>query len=291
MQHAESWKLGLVVVLMLLNWGLEARKWQLVIRPIQKISFSRAFMATFTGTTLAFFTPNRIGEYLGRILYISEGKRIQAISLTIVTSVAQLMITVFAGVAGLIYLRSYLADHRPPGDRLHLWLSVVLIVAVIIFIILTLFYFRLSWLVRLLERIPAVLKYRRFIRALEEFNATILLRILSLSLFRYLVFIIQYYILFRIFAVDISWWQAFWAVSVMFLVLAMAPTFAFLTELGVRAKASIELVQIFSSNMMGILATSLTIWIINLVIPALIGSLLILGIKIKSSSLMSSRKI
>jgi hypothetical protein len=290
MHDAESWKLWAVVLLMLLNWGIEARKWQLVIGRIQKISFLRAYMATFTGTTLAFFTPNRVGEYLGRILYISKGKRIQAISLTIVTSIAQLMITVSMGIAGLFYLKHYLSLHPSSMESLQMWISFVLVLALILAVILTLFYFRLSWFIRLFGKIPALLRYRRFIKVLEQFNATILLRILSLSLFRYFVFIVQYYLLFRIFSVDISWWQAFWAVSVMFLVLAMAPTFAFLTELGVRAKASIELVQIFSSNMMGILASSLTIWIINLVIPALIGSLLILGIKIKSSGLMNGGK-
>jgi hypothetical protein len=68
----------------------------------------------------------------------------------------------------------------------------------------------------------------------------------------------------------------------MFLVLAIAPTVAFLTDLGIRARASIELVQFFSSNVVGILATSLSVWLINLVIPALIGSLLILGIRINN---------
>jgi len=37
---------------------------------------------------------------------------------------------------------------------------------------------------------------------------------------------------------------------------------------------------LFSSNIVGIVATSLAIWIINLVIPALIGSLLILNIRL-----------
>jgi hypothetical protein len=57
------------------------------------------------------------------------------------------------------------------------------------------------------------------------------------------------------------------------------PTIAVI-DLGLRWKASIKMAEIFSGNVAGIFATSLAIWIINLVIPALIGSLLILGIKI-----------
>jgi hypothetical protein len=107
-----------------------------------------------------------------------------------------------------------------------------------------------------------------------------LFHILSLSLARYLVFIIQYYILFDVFGVEMNGWQVFWSVSVVFLVLAIVPTIALVTELGVRWKTSVEVVQLFSLNIVGIVATSLAIWIINLVIPALIGSLLILNIRL-----------
>jgi hypothetical protein len=63
------------------------------------------------------------------------------------------------------------------------------------------------------------------------------------------------------------------------LVMAMAPTIGF-TELPIRAAASLQILQLFSNNLIGIQAASLGIWIINLVIPAVVGSLLILRIKI-----------
>jgi hypothetical protein len=83
-----------------------------------------------------------------------------------------------------------------------------------------------------------------------------------------------------VFDVHITAAQVAGSVSVIFLVLSIVPTIAVITELGVRWKVGIEVVQLFDRNITGILATSLIIWIINLVIPALIGSLLILGIKV-----------
>ena len=160
-----------------------------------------------------------------------------------------------------------------------LWYSIAIMVTVISLVSLLMLYFRLSWLVRLLAKVPAINKYIRYIQVLNNFNATILLRILSLCVLRYLVFVLQYYLLFRLFGVDVNWWQTFWSISVVFLILAIIPSIAILTELGIRWKASIELVQLFSPNITGILATSLAVWLINLVVPALIGSLLILGIK------------
>ena len=275
-----NWQLIVAMVLMLVNWAIEARKWQVVIRKIQPISFFQSWKAIHAGLTLAFFTPNRTGEYVGRVLYIQEGKRIQAVSLTIVCSMAQLLVTWLAGIAGILYLKWYLAGSPGTDSSLLFWMNAVLFITISAAVILTLLYFRLSWLVRWIEKIPKIDRFIAWIRVLDDFNATILLRILSLSIARYAVFIGQYYLLFVVFMVPLDTGQVLGSVSVVFLVLSIVPTIAVITELGVRWKASMEVVQIFSVNLAGILATSLAIWIINLVIPALIGSLLILGIKI-----------
>ncbi len=274
------WKLWLAILLMLVNWGIEARKWQVVIHRIQPISFIQSWKAIFTGTTMAFFTPNRIGEYVGRILYIEDNKRIQAISLTIVCSIAQLLVTLVAGLGALVYMKNIIAIKQPADTSLLFWINTLLWITAFGTVILTLFYFRLAWLVKWIEKIPRIERFVRYIRVLDSFNATILLHILSLSVARYLVFIGQYYLLFAVFDVSLTPGQVFASIGVVFLVLAVVPTIAVITELGVRWKASIELVQFFSTNTWGVLATSLSVWVINLVIPALIGSLLILGIRI-----------
>lgn len=277
---ASSWKIILACVLMFVNWGLEARKWQVAIGTIQRIPFITSLKAVFSGTTFAFFMPNRMGEYMGRILYLPENNRVQAVSLTIVCSMAQTMVTWLAGIAGLIFVGSLMAQKGLADESWRFWMDTVLYVTIAGALILTLFYFRLVWVVKWLERIPRLKKFVNWIRVLDSFNATILLRILSLSVIRYTVFIAQYYLLFDVFKVPLSPAQVFGAISVVFLVLSVVPAIGFITELGVRWKASIEVVQIFNGNVAGILATSFAVWIINLVIPALLGSLLILGIKI-----------
>jgi uncharacterized membrane protein YbhN (UPF0104 family) len=279
MTGTEAWKLVLAIVLMFANWGLEARKWQLVIKRVQPLSFIQSVKAVFTGTTLAFFTPNRIGEYMGRILYLDEGKRIKAISLTIVCSMGQLLVTWWAGIGGILYLQAH-GNTELLLTFAGLWMKMLLYFTVAVAVILTLFYFRLAGLVRWIEKFPRLQKPVAYIRVLDSLNATILFRILSLSVLRYSVFIGQYYLLFDVFDVHITAAQVAGSVSVIFLVLSIVPTIAVITELGVRWKVGIEVVQLFDRNITGILATSLIIWIINLVIPALIGSLLILGIKV-----------
>ena len=74
-------------------------------------------------------------------------------------------------------------------------------------------------------------------------------------------------------------WTGFWIITVMFWILAIIPSFA-IAELGIRGTVAKTLFA-YSLNTIGILTVTFGIWFANLFIPALIGSLLILGIKIK----------
>ncbi|HET9057705.1 MAG TPA: lysylphosphatidylglycerol synthase domain-containing protein [Chitinophagaceae bacterium] len=277
------WKLVLVILLMFLNWGIEARKWQLLVRPLQPISFLRAFYSVLSGVSFAINTPNRIGEYGGRVLYMKEGNRAKAISLAILGSASQLIITLVLGIGGLLYLKNLnIFSTTTSGNTLSiLWFSILLYGALLATIVTLIFYFRLSGIVKWMEGISGMAKWVSYIRALNKFDTSYLLHILFLSFVRYLVFANQYLLLMDVFGVEIYWWQGFWVISVLFLILSVVPTFA-LSELGIRGKVFIFLLDSFSKNYVGIISCTVGIWILNLVIPALIGSLLILGIKMFS---------
>lgn len=264
------------VLLMLLNLCLETMKWKLAVKQVQNISFIRAFKAVLSGISFSITTPNRVGEYVGRVLYMKDGNKIKGISLTIVSSMSQLITTIAMGLLGLFFLKEELVSSQILSP---IWVQTITYGTATFFVILTLFYFRLSWLVKFIDKLPAFRRYSWVIEALEQFDATILLRFLSLSIGRFIIFIIQYYLMFRLFGVDVSLWQTWMGTSVMFLVMAVIPTIALFTDLSLRSELGIKLMGIFSTNHLGISFTALSIWLINLVIPAIIGSLLILGIR------------
>lgn len=275
----QAWKFWGVVILAFFNWGLEARKWQVLLKPVQIISFFRAYKSVLSGVALSLNTPNRIGEYGGRILYVKEGSRIKAISLSIAGSISQLILTLLMGCGGLVYLLFFQTEHTAPIMGLSLfWIRVLLFISFIVVSLLILFFFRLSWLIRLIEKIPSAEKLILYINVLEDFTPKLLLRLLSLSFFRYLVFVLQYILLLQVLEVQIGWIDSFWIISILFLVLAIVPSFA-IADLGIRGKFSTELLSVYSANIVGILGTTFGIWFINLFIPALTGSILILGIK------------
>ncbi|WP_308421183.1 lysylphosphatidylglycerol synthase domain-containing protein [Filimonas zeae] len=276
----QQWKIWLVMALSLVNWGIEARKWQVLVQSVQKISLFRAFQAVLSGLAMTLFVPNRVGEYVGRILYMDEGNRLRSVALTLVGSVSQLVVTMVAGIGGLIYMRTYiLTEGRHLEGLSEFWFDGLLYAIIVGTLLLLLVYYKLSSITVWVERIPFVSKFSYFIQNVETLHWRELTRVLSLSVCRFTVFTFQYLLLMQVFDVHISIIDGWWLICVMFLVLAIVPSIP-IAELGVRGNASLQLFGLLSTNTIGIIATAAGIWSINLILPSLAGSLFILGIKL-----------
>ena len=281
-QIKSSWKqplFWLVVMMLFLNWGLEALKWQLLLSPLEKISFSKSLKSVFAGCSITMLTPNRTGEFGGRILFVRAENRIKAISATIVGSISQLTITIFFGVLAIMILRNASAGYKLIKGLPWIFNPYVLVISSLVGFMLLMIFFRLNFLVNYLVRIPGVKKISQHISFLNFFNRKILLRILFYSLLRYLIFILQYIFLLHVLHVDIDGFFCFGLLALFYLTMAILPTIGF-TELPVRATTSVLILGLVSENVLGIQAAALGIWIINLVVPSIIGSFYILRTKI-----------
>ena len=96
---------------MIVNWSIEAKKWQYSVASIHRLPFMQAFKAVLSGVSFSVTMPNRIGEYFGRIAYMPEGNRLKTISATLVGSISQLYVTVVCGTIGFIFLKKQLIEH------------------------------------------------------------------------------------------------------------------------------------------------------------------------------------
>ena len=247
------------------------------------MSWLQAFKSVLAGVTIASFTPNRMGEYVGRVFFIEEGKRIQSVPLSLICSMAQLLVTLIVGIWGLFYFQDYLRHPEIGGHSTGtLSMRALILIIFILLVIGVLIYFRIYWLVSIIQKTKLLGRYFTYVKVLKDVRTNILLRILYLSLLRYLVFVIQYGLLFSVFGVALTWVQLLGGMSLIFLILAVVPSLSFFADLGIRWVASMQIIKVFSENSAGIFATSFGIWLINLIIPALLGSLLILGTKIFS---------
>ncbi len=274
------WIILLLIFLMLANWGIEARKWQILVNRVQPVNLFMAYRAVLSGLSLSLFLPNGIGDYAGRIVYMKEGNRLRSVTLTLVGSLAQLITTLVFGLMGLLYLK----EHAWQGTVQLQGITGLLVNGIIFMIamgaMLILFvYFKLSWLTVMFGKISAVQKYRFMVENLEQINRVDLTRILLLSFIRFSVFIVQYLLMLQIFNVHINMADAVSTVAVLFLVLAILPTIP-VADLGMRGEAGLQLFGMLTVNKIGIIATTAGIWLLNLILPALAGSLFILGIKL-----------
>ena len=103
----------LAVLLIFVNWGVETWKWKLLVGSVRRIGFFTAYKAVLSGISFSVALPNRIGEYIGRMMYQPEGGRLKIISLAIVGSIAQLLATLFWGIIGLLIIRKDLIATYP----------------------------------------------------------------------------------------------------------------------------------------------------------------------------------
>lgn len=281
MQTQGLFYIPLLLVFMIFNWLIESVKWKIAVASVQPVSMFRAFKAVLAGVSISLSLPNRIGEYLGRVLYLEPTQRVRAISVTVVASFSQLIVTVMMGFLGLLLARPVMLSQG--GWAIQTWWIAVGVV-VLISILMLLLYFNISFLNRWLQQklldssSKWPLRFKGWLAALDSCDAAILRVLLSLSVLRYVVFVAQYYLAYQFFGVHFDMHQLFIIVSLTFLTLAAVPTFA-APELALRGAVGIFIAKWFTMQTAEVVLALLLIWITNLILPAIIGALLITGIR------------
>ena len=265
----------IVVLMMFINWMLESLKWKFMIRKIEAISFFTSLRAIFSGITVSSFTPNRIGEYGGRVFCLEKSDRIQAVFITILCSMAQLLTTIIFGSFAFFILHEQFLEDQYFIIEISRFSLLVLFVLNILFVLA---YFNVAFLINFLWKFNFFNFLRQYINVISLFNFKDLLVTFLYSVFRYLVFSIQFLILLHVFNVDISLYDAILSVMLVFFFITLTPTIT-IAEIGVRGSMALLVFLKFSTNVIGILSSTFLLWIINLIIPAIIGSFFIFSLK------------
>lgn len=261
-----------VVLLMPLNWTLETKKWQVLTSKSSKLSFITSLRSVLAGLNTGYITPNRIGEFAGRIVFLPDKDRWSGVLLSVVNSLSQNIVMTLFGVAGGIF---YFAQHYNSENlAVYFW---IIGIGTLLCIIL---YFKLPALSRKFNFSRWSGKLREAIRALSLFNTAELLKILLISVLRYAVFFLQFFLMLHFFEIDVSLIHALTAIPAMYLLVTYTPSFA-AAEPAIRGSIALLIFSVFSSNEIGIMLTGILIWLINFVAPMLAGSVVLM--KTKSS--------
>ncbi len=265
-----KWFTLFIVALMFVNWGLEALKWKLLIAPLEPIGFKSSLKGILCGITMSIFTPNRIGEFAGRVFFLEKADKIQASLMSLIGSFFQLSVTIIAGIFAFFILEKKYYDFFQiqqfisTNDLFFLIAAFILFAVVIVFI--------------LFRNKNTSEKFKKYIDTFKIHSGKNLNTIFNLSMLRYIVFATQYYFALKVFGINGGTILLFSLIALTFLVTSVIPTFA-LTEIAVRSGVAIYFFGTISTSHASILAASLFLWIINLAIPALIGGVFVYKLK------------
>lgn len=266
------WLIVSVFFIMFINWALETTKWKVLINKLEKISFIRSFMAVWAGLTINNWIPNRMAEFLGRILFISKENRIGAVSSTLAGNFAQIIVSLTIGAIGFVFWKSTVSIY---------WQLVAVSLILITSFIFILVYFKIGFAISILEKIKIVKRLSKYLKVIKSYSKNELAVVLILSLLRYSVYLFQYYLMIIAFSIDLPFWTTISGVASIFFLQAILPAIT-ITEIGVRGATIIFIFEAFTTNFNGLLAAAYGLWIINIIIPTFFGSLFIFASKSKN---------
>jgi hypothetical protein len=257
------------LILMPANWMAETLKWHQFVRRYEPMSRWKALRAVLSGVSFSLFTPNRVGEYGGRILFVRPENRWKAVIANLVGNFSQYMVLLTAGTAGAAWVWW---NRFGPVDVFYLRL--VLVLAVSGLGLMFLVYFNIRLMLPLARRLPLVSWFRRFardLRVLEAFNRQELADILSWAVVRYAVYSLQYFCLLKFFNIQVGPLAGFSGIAAIFLVQTSIPLPP-LACLMARGHLAVEMWSGFGANALSSLSATFALWIINLILPALVGT-------------------
>jgi hypothetical protein len=281
---------SLAVLMVFINWGLEALKWKFLMSRIEKVSFVKSYKAVLSGVTVSIFMPLKMGEYVGRVLHLDSGNRIKGTVLTVYGSMAQLFVTILLGSLGLVYFLPKMYDITTDMHLLWYYLYIVLIIILNLFLLMALL--NPSFFVSVINKTPLPKTWKKYFRVLSLYKPSDLFKeVLIISLLRYLVFSFQFYFCLMVFNVHLPLFDGLVIIAITFLFLSFLSVSALL-ELGfTRSAICLELVHVFYASSYSentivdadVWQASTVLWLINLAVPAMLGAIFLYGVKIFKS--------
>ena len=264
-------------LLMLLNWFLEALKWKYLLQRVEKISTWRAVESVFCGLTWAVFTPNRIGEYGGRVFFLSPRKRVIGVISMSVGAIGQMVVTNVLGALALLWFVGRFME-------LNLLLNFALTFLVAVFCsFFLLFYFNIQWIDGLLSKVKFIKPFRRFFGILAKYKKADLLRVSFYCLARFMVFTTQYYLIIHLLVPEIPIFSMLMILFIFFFIQSALPSLDLL-DIGVRALTAGYFFSFLTNQELAIMVATACIWLVNLIIPAILGSVFVLKLNFFGNS-------
>ena len=249
--------LATAVVLVIPNMWMAFMKWKITLRLLEiDQDKKRNVHSFFAGLVTGMITPNMVGNFIGRLYYFETHHRGTITFLTLVSNYAQLLATLCFGIIAV----SIAGEIYQFGDSWQLILVFALGCTMAF-----LGYFFVELVLKWFKRS----RFLKISRAILKENPSYRWKMIRWSSGRFLVFTLQFSLVLHAFG-EVWSFDLIIAIWQVYLITMMFPSL-FLGKLGVKEAISIGVLGALGLNELSIFFSSLIIWFINSMGPALLG--------------------
>ena len=270
----EYWIVPVLLFFTLLNWFFEVLRWKSLVQSLQEISFVDALEQSLSAHTLSIVTPFKTGEYVGKSLFFEKKIRKKVILLNLVGNLTQLAVTFLFGIIGLTFFLTYFEVSIP------------------YYKVRRLFYFFGVLIASFFIGKRALKKtkwnyYKKAYSFYKDISLASKINVLLFSVLRYLIFSHQFYFLLLLFGIDVAYSTAIFLIFSMYFIATILPVMSLL-DFVIKGGIAIYLFTFVGADELKILLVSTLMWLLNFVLPALIGAVYILFYQGENKPLVSS---
>lgn len=260
----------LSICLMPVNWGIESYKWKLTTQQVESISYKTALKSIFSGICAGNLAPGRAIEFLAKIVFFKIENRPRITILHFINGMFQMLITVTCGLSAVLYKFS-------SSSASNMMIYFIVSGGVLLIILFCLAIANVSY-------IQKKLRFISWFKQLEHaddlsFSKSLIIKLISLSVIRYLVFTFQFYLIYHALCPQTTLINAFTAIAAYFMLTSIIPMISYI-EPAIRAAIALFVFNTAADNSVSVVLASTIVWIINVVIPSIIGYIIIFREKI-----------
>lgn len=246
------WALVLAFLLLVPNLWMEFLKWKVITNPLQ-VEEKLVRNAFWAGVASGFMSPNGWGNFLGRLIYFQKRQTIYIIFSTALANLSQLIPTLLFGLFAL--LLKY-------GQANSLWIPAGFGALVILLI-----YFLGDYL------LPKQRSRFSFVRKLQSIRGryqNLKWPLLAFSAIRFLVFSLQYALLFVAFGYE-DFWFLMTRIWLIYLFTSFVPSL-WSGKVLIRETAALFVFAGSTVSAPDVIVSSIIIYLINIALPAFMSS-------------------
>jgi len=273
--------LAVAATLIPLNILCESFKWQYLLRNLEPMGILEAQKQVYFGFVGAMLTPERLGDYPTRVTRIPDkSKWLPAIALGLVGTMALSTVNMTGGLLSLLFSGLDVGGANKEKVLVISCCMLVFFVAVVLFLP----YISRTSSRRSAERRKAQPEksteatksgwrstWQKMQEVLKDFSLWEFPILIGISLLRYIVYFSQLLLVLIFCGVQLTPIQYLTIIPIHYLFVTVVPTVP-VADAAVRGSVGVLIFSAFTDNTAGVAIAAIVLWLLNTIIPTIIGT-------------------